>query len=378
VSTLTPDFKAHSPLRAFLLAALLAVTLPLALATGPALADVPHEPPTSHARRTNPAHAELLAQPPHVTTQHFRFFGEDDVHSTLTKLAEVAEARFQHLCTPISACNRITRPIDIWVADDAHAFAAVFPEPSPMSEWAAGVAFLGAQRIVLRAHGTALFSLMETFDHELAHVLHHSFVRDRPLPRWYAEGLAIWQAGESLVERLDSAMRAAASGKLLTFDDLTAAFPNDGTKVGVAYAQSALFVRRLVRHHGVTPVVSLLQDVADGQAFDAAFETRFGSPPAILFEELSDALEEASSPFVFLSDGNFLWGAMTLLFLVVAWLKLRDRKRQMQRLAETESDRIANEDLALYLEREEARLAAARSIPQESKADSKVDPTLLN
>lgn len=312
-------------------------------------------------RPVKPEHAELMKLAPHVTTTHFRFFGQPDVHSTLEKLATVAEERFQHLCRPIAACDRLTRPIDIWVADDADDFAAAFPDENPMSEWAAGVAFLGAQRVVLRAHGTALFSLMETFDHELAHILHHTFVKDRPLPRWYAEGLAIWQAGESVIERLDAAVKAAASGNLLTFDELTRHFPNEGSRVAVGYAQSALFVRRLVRHHGVQPVVQLLQDVSQGGTFDEAFGRRFGKPPGELFEELSDALEDASNPFVFLYDGNFLWGTTTVLFLFVAWMKVRDRRRQMQRLAESEADRIANEDIALYLEREqEERLARER------------------
>ncbi|HRE92243.1 MAG TPA: peptidase MA family metallohydrolase, partial [Myxococcota bacterium] len=341
-----------------------------------------HEP--RPVRPVKAEHAELMQLPPHVTTTHFRFFGLPDVHSTLEKLAAVAEERFQHLCRPLNACERLKKPIDIWVADDAESFAAVFPDENPMSEWAAGVAFLKAQRVVLRAHGTALFSLMETFDHELAHILHHTFVPDhtghtgqagRALPRWYAEGLAIWQAGESVIDRLDAAVKAAASGNLLTFEELTQRFPNEGSRVAVGYAQSALFVRRLVKHHGVQPVVALLHDVSTGEPFDAAFERRFGSPPGVLFEELSDALEEASNPFVFLYDGNFLWGATTVLFLFVAWMKVRDRKRQLQRLAESEADRIANEDIALYLEREEReRLAAQRR----AETPDKPDPTLLN
>lgn len=318
----------------------------------------------------------MLAQPPHVTTANFRFFGDASVRPTLEKLAEVAEARLLHLCRPIGACDRLKKPIDIWIADDAQSFAAAFPDENPMSEWAAGVAFLNAQRVVLRAHGTALFSLMETFDHELAHILHHTFVRDRPLPRWYAEGLAIWQAGESLIDRLDSAMKAAASGKLLSFEELTRHFPNEGSRVAVGYAQSAIFVRRLVRERGVEPVVRLLHDVADGKDFEQAFTERMGAPPAKLFEELNDALEGASSPFVFLHDGNFLWGAMTLLFLVVAWMKVRDRRRQMQRLAESESDRIANEDIALYLERQERERQAAER--REAVTRDKPDPDLLN
>ena len=122
----------------------------------------PSPPPSSSASEAAPT--------PYRTTAHFRFFGDDAVENTLDKLADTAEERFARLCAQIDACNRVTRPIDIWVAEDAERFAAGFPEKNPMAEWAAGVTFLAEQRIVLRAHGTGVFSLMETFEHEVAHV----------------------------------------------------------------------------------------------------------------------------------------------------------------------------------------------------------------
>ncbi len=316
------------------------------------------------------AHIALMNSPPKATTAWFRFFGDDDTADTIARLAEVGDARFERLCGQLDACNRVKRPIDIWVAEDAQHFAAVFPEPSPMSEWAAGVAFLDANRVVLRAHGTAMFSLVETFDHELAHIVHHAFVKDGPpLPRWFAEGLAVWQAGENVVERLDSAVRAAATDDLITFEELTRRFPNEGDAVKVAYAQSSLFVKRLVRRHGPAPVVAILHDVASGIPFDTAFENRLGGPPAPLFEQLSDELESASNPFVFLYDGNFLWGLNTVVFVAIAWWRLRDRRRQMQRLADAESARIAAEDMAIYeaIEEEAGR-----------RREIKSDPTILN
>jgi hypothetical protein len=346
------------------------------LAASVARADLPDPPATSAPGPGAPIsdhraeHLALMASPPVRTTTTFRFFGDEAVEDRIVRLAEIAEDRFTRLCSQLDACALVRRPIDVWIAEDAELFASVFPEPNPMSEWAAGVAFLDANRIVLRAHGTALFSLMETFDHELAHLIHHAFVRDGPpLPRWFAEGLAVWQAGESVVERLDAAVRAAATDDLIAFDDLSRRFPNDGEAVKVAYAQSSLFVKRLVRRHGPGPVVAILHDVRRGVPFDAAFINHLGAPPGDLFDALSEDLESASNPFVFLYDGNFLWGFTTVLFVAVAWWRLRDRKRQMARLAEAEASRIAAEDMALY-EAIEARAGRSREI--------KSDPSLLN
>lgn len=330
----------HTLLRRLVIA-LVASTLPLgALGDGAALAI-----PADRSQAT-----------PHRTTEHFRFFGDEAVHPILERLAGFAEERFTRMCTPIGACERVTRPIDIWVAEDAEAFAAGFPEPSPMSEWASGVTFLAQQRVILRAHGTALLTLNETFDHELAHVLAHTYSQEggRPLPRWFHEGLAIWLSGEGVLSRLETALKAAASGHLLTFEDLARAFPNQGKNVEIAYAQSALFVKRLVRERGPAAVVGLLSDTARGADFDEAFRARFQASPGELFETVQSDLETSSSPFLFLYDGNFLWGLVTMLFLFIAWWRIRDRKRQMARLADSEDQRIAAEDMALLAARTQA------------------------
>ncbi len=316
---------------------------------------------------------DLSAATPYRTTEHFRFFGDADVHATLDRLAGVAEERLQRMCRPIAACDRLDRPIDIWVAEDADAFARGFPEPNPMSEWAAGVTFLREQRVILRAHGTAVLTLMETFDHELAHVLAHTYDHGlahgsaRSLPRWFHEGLAIWLAGESVLSRLQTALQAASSGQLLDYEELARGFPNQGKKVEIAYALSALFVKRMVHDAGPGAVVGLLHDAGAGVPFDAAFLQRVGVTPAEHFARLDDDLEASSSPFMFLSDGNFLWGLMTVLFIFVAWYKIRDRRRQMARLAASEDQRIAEEDMALLAERTRARLDRPGELDEDGK-----------
>jgi len=287
------------------------------------------------------------------TTRYFRFFGADDVHSTLDKLAANADLRLEILCAKIGACGRLTRPIDVWAAADPETFAAQFGGQNPMSEWAAGVTFLDEQRIVLRRHGSAVFTLDETFDHEVAHVLAHTFDdgsgRIRAMPRWFQEGLAIWMAGENTTNRLIEAQHAAATGSLVSFEELDERFPNEGSAVGVAYAQSALFVQRLARTHGPVAIAGLLHDVGDGQRFDDAFIAHLGGSPAVLFQTATDDLEKTSSIFTLFTDGNLIWTLVTLLFIAVAWWQIRDRKAQMARLSATEDQRIQAEQQVVVI-----------------------------
>ena len=92
------------------------------------------------------------------------------------------------------------------------AFAKQFKAGNPVIEWAAGVAFPRQSRIVLRAFGTALFNLRQTFEHEISHILVYRAVEGRHVPRWLMEGFAIYQAGESLVDHGHTAAGADGRG----------------------------------------------------------------------------------------------------------------------------------------------------------------------
>jgi hypothetical protein len=310
------------------------------------------------------AHRAFIEQAtPVVTTTHFRFFGDEAVHGTLQRLAEDAESRLSWMCNQLGNCDRIKPPIDVWIADDAEAFAAAFPGPSPMSEWAAGVAFLNEQRIVLRAHGTAVFNVRETFEHELAHVLTHVFASEHAQrwPRWFSEGLAIWLSGESILERMDRAYRAAAGGGLLEPTILTSNFPLKGAQVELAYAQSALTMRWIAQKLGPKGVIALLHDVGSGQSFDAAFTARVGVTPEDAIAAANAKVEDNVSFFYHFWDGNLIWGFVTILFVVVAWWRLKERRAQLRALDDAESARILDEDQRVL----EAWQRAATTLPVE-------------
>lgn len=326
-------------LRALLGTALVASFLSVSGTSGPARAE----------EDALAAHRAMIdGAVPHRTTAHFRFFGDASVHGTLERLAETAESRLSWMCNQLRSCDRLVPPIDVWVAEDAQTFARAFPGETPMSEWAAGVAFLKEQRIVLRAHGTAVFTLRETFEHELAHVLTHSFTPDGVRwPRWFSEGLAIWLSGESMVERMNSAMKAAAWDNLLPPEELTAAFPLEGSRVETAYAQSAFAARWAARQAGTAGLVALLHDVAGGASFDAAFHRHVGVTPHEAIAKGTERIEDSVSFFYHFWDGNLIWGLVTLLFIVVAWWRIKERRAQLARLDEAESARVAEEDAAL-------------------------------
>jgi len=333
-------------------AALVLLSLPGWAAARPASPPAP-----SHTAAFFPA---APSEPtPWRVTPHFRFYRAGELGPTAPALADTAEARLGRICQMLDACdalrapaNGVPRPIEVWLAADPQRFAAALGNgAAPLSEWAAGVAWPAARRVVLRVHGSALLSLADTFDHEVSHVVAYVAAGGRPLPRWFAEGVAIWQAGEDVLSRLQTAAGAALTHDLLDLRALTNAFPEGGRAVPLAYAESALFVHWLVRQRGPGAVPRVFRALREGRPFEEAFRDTFGAPAGALFERWADELREGSSMWTVLRDGNLLWGVMVLL-LVLAGLRVR-RQRQAALAAMSEGEAI--EDAYEELERARER-----------------------
>ncbi|MEZ4265816.1 MAG: peptidase MA family metallohydrolase [Myxococcota bacterium] len=298
--------------------------------------------PTPHAR----AAIDTAAATPLVSTTHFRFHAVDGTENGTRRLAASAEARYRALCAMLDACDLDAallgpdNPVEAWLAEDAEGFAAVFPDGSPMGEWAIGVAFPAQRRMVLRAHGSALFTLAETFDHELSHILLHEAVGGRPVPRWFTEGVAIWQAGEDVLNRLTAARRAALTHSLIPMQDLTRGFPAQGAALELAYAQSALFVHWLEREYGVGALPRLVRAMREGADFDSAFAAAFGAAPETLETLWREGLESNSPAFGLIADPDFLWGLTSLLFLWAAGARMWRRRRELAEMSDGEPANI--------------------------------------
>ena len=299
-------------------------------------------------------HADVL-----VATEHFRFHEVDGTTRNTRRIAAQAEARYAVLCRTLNVCDIAgAEPIEVWLAPDAKEFASAFPGASPMAEWAVGVAFVHEGRIVLRAHGSALFSLDETFDHELSHVLLYRGAAPGHVPRWFSEGVAIWQAGESVLDRMLPAQQAALTDRLVPLAELSRRFPAQGPAVALAYAEAALFLRWAIGRAGPELVPSLVRQLREGVAFGPAFEALAGVPLEEAELAWRETLDGQGLMFIVLTDQNVMWTLLTLLFLVTARIQILRKRRRLAEMAA-----------------EEALVRAARET-QRDAALSALEPTL--
>jgi hypothetical protein len=179
---------------------------------------------------------------------------------------EILEAAYYRIGSALNVYP--TQPIDV-VLHTQQQFFDVTKAPS----WAGG---LYDGRIHVPVKGAEKISperLAEVLSHELTHAIARSIAGPEG-PTWLHEGLAgvMEQSGPADEQAFmaQTSARLSLSSLMKGFDQLS----EDG--VHLAYAQSAIAVKRLIDLRGASAVVGLLRALKTGAPFENAFQAHVG------------------------------------------------------------------------------------------------------
>ena len=230
--------------------------------------------------------------------------------------------------------------VEVRVARTPEEMATLAPSEAPPPPYGAGVAY-DALRLVLltlSAPGSNLaVDLDEVFRHELAHIALSDAVLHRHVPRWFNEGLAIYESNENPYERAKTLWDATLSGTVLPLADIDKSFPTENYEVSIAYAESADFVRFLMRKNDRERFARMIERVRDGQAFDRAIGDAYGSDLRKLEFQWKEELSKRYTIIPVITGGSLVW-VLVIGALVVGYVKKRRRqKATLARWAEEEA-----------------------------------------
>ncbi len=130
-----------------------------------------------------------------------------------------------------------------------------------------------------RARERGAFNWQETLWHEIAHVVHLELTANR-IPRWFAEGLAVYEATRARSEwsmNMEVAMiRALQRGDLLPLREIDAGFTRRPEMVSLVYYQAAQAVEFIAARHGFDKVLALLPHFKQGRKTEEALNAVLG------------------------------------------------------------------------------------------------------
>ena len=187
------------------------------------------------------------------------------------------------------------------------------------------------------------FNLGITLKHELCHLLLHEHIPSGNLPKWFDEGVCQWASdgiGEIYIDKGWSGLDAAVmAGQTYRLSRLTTRFPEGRSALMLAYEQSKSVVAYIDRQYGKQQILTILNDLRNGETIEAAIAQNLNLDLNQLEEEWLQHLESTPRWLVFLA--NNIYGIIFLLAAVLTvfgFVRLLMRKKAYREWDDEEDD----------------------------------------
>lgn len=249
-----------------------------------------------------------------------------ETHRALAAQLEALPPRRFEAAMGLIGLTRAGAPINVALVTEQA------PEAAAAPAWVAGYAYGALGRIVLFVERTPSYpdgSLEALLDHEVAHVLIARAAAQRPLPRWFNEGVAMvaghaWGLADT--SRLTLAVVTRSETSVAELGEM---FSGSSGEVTRAYALSGAMVRDMLRRYDRDVVARVVSGLRLGSPFEEAFRYATGSSVAT-FEVSFWRRHTFWYRWVpLLGSSVTLWFAITLLALV-AFRRRRQRDAEIR------------------------------------------------
>ena len=225
--------------------------------------------------------------------------------------------------------------VNVYITGDEDVYRSLHGGFIP--EWGAAYCNSGRREIGLNAD-VVLKSprpIRIVIKHELSHILLADRVAGAGVPRWFAEGLAMRQAGEWTFGHQWGLVTAIWAKRLPYIEDFDGPLPRGAPEAHLAYGISYCAVEELLRERP-EDLITLTAYVRDLEDFDRAFTLTFGESPGEFSTRLHTQLLNRYGTTAVLLRSVPYWGVMTLLFLVVFLIKMYRGRRKLREWESTE------------------------------------------
>lgn len=218
--------------------------------------------------------------------------------------------------------------VQVFLTSSAEEFRSLTRGRIP--DWGRGCAFPDQQVIVLKAFEETPESVRETITHELSHVMLHQAVRGQPIPRWFDEGVAMWQAREWRMGQSTRMAEAVLFHRIVPLGEIEQVLSFDTSKAQLAYVESFLSILFLLQISGRDVLHRIVQAIEEGESFERALHRATGYTAAQFSRAWEEYARRRYNIALILIHGPYFWIGMVGLFLLAYGIKRSRSKRKKQ------------------------------------------------
>jgi len=172
--------------------------------------------------------------------------------------------------------------------------------------------------------------LVQTFRHELTHILLGDAFGERPVPSWLHEGMAQLMEGAWDFHRISAMTRAVMSDEIIPLWDLEVSFPADLRKAEVAYAESYYFLSFFLNRFGRRALQNFILETSRGVDMDLALSRATGMRLRDIIKLWEQYIRVRFNWIPIITGGGALWFAASFVLLMGYMLKRRRARQLLQ------------------------------------------------
>jgi hypothetical protein len=149
--------------------------------------------------------------------------------------------------------------------------------------WSRGFATIYSElfksRIIVSYKGQPNF-IEVILPHEITHLILHDFIGfDRPVPRFFDEGIAQLEQKDDSLSHMDIMAKLITGGRIIPLKDLLVydlfAHKNDAGSVSIFYVESLYIVDFLIKTYGKDAFKEICRHLRDGENFEEALKEAY-------------------------------------------------------------------------------------------------------
>jgi hypothetical protein len=241
------------------------------------------------------------------------------------KIAEICRDQLPRLASELGLAD--VQPFRVFLIGDMEAFESA--QGIRLPAWGVAFAFMDNQIMLVdvRRATKTWDGLDHIIPHELSHLLVAQRVSGVPMPLWFLEGLALWQAREWSLSENWRLMEAVWANRAPTLVQIHDAMPAAESRARDAYRVA--YTAITARFNGdLDALPAFLDEVVSTGDFSEAFESYWNESEIQYSLRFAGDLDHKYKSRLLLFQAGPLFSVVAVLFvLIYIWVRVRSQRK---------------------------------------------------
>jgi hypothetical protein len=204
---------------------------------------------------------------------------------------------------------------------------------SGFPDWGVGCAMPSKREIIIKSPRIIKYplNLKNLLIHEITHVVLGNKYKNISIPKWFDEGIAMYEAREWRMSDNIKLAWANFTHSILPLSSIERKFPEDKRRADLAYIESFSVIPFIVCNFGKEKIKELINNIEKTNSFEKGIRETFGINYLDFMIEWKKWVQERYSHFSIIFS-LFPISILLLIFFIAVLLKTKFNKKRQENL----------------------------------------------